>query len=239
MKNYLLHSARILTIDESSKMVLSQWHISSEVIGDPRIDTIHDDLSRPPVEVSQLIDFFIEKNVIVFGSSHEEDEELILLILPTLREWGFNTIIAPHHIERSSFLTSQINKSVLLSNLKYPNKVQCIIIDKIGILKYLYQTASISYVGGGMTAKVHNILESLIAGSVTCFGPFYKNSGAAIEWSKVMPNSIIKTKDELLDFIKESSTVERRNQFDEKRKLFLNRKKGASLRALSAINKFH
>ena len=48
------------------------------------------------------------------------------------------------------------------------------IIDKIGILRYLYHYATIAYIGGGFGKGIHNILEAATYGLAVVFGPNYK-----------------------------------------------------------------
>ncbi len=85
-------------------------------------------------------------------------------------------------------------------------KLNCLIIDNIGMLSRLYYYATITYVGGGFGADgLHNILEAAVYGKPVIFGPgFYRNfeaeelidcSGAisienAIELEKIIDNLI-------------------------------------------------
>jgi 3-deoxy-D-manno-octulosonic-acid transferase len=57
-----------------------------------------------------------------------------------------------------------------------------LIIDNIGMLKYLYSYATICYVGGGFGGDgVHNVLEAAVYGKPVVFGPVYEKYFEAVE----------------------------------------------------------
>ena len=70
-------------------------------------------------------------------------------------------IIAPHEVSEKNInrIKSKLNNKVnLLSDNKYNAQNNVLIINKIGVLKYLYKFSNISYVGGGFKKKgLHNI----------------------------------------------------------------------------------
>ena len=81
---------------------------------------------------------------------------------------NIKSIIAPHNIS-INFINNLKRKygdnCIKFSDLKneYDFKKNILIIDSIGILKYLYRYADIAYVGGGMGNKgLHNILEPAV-----------------------------------------------------------------------------
>lgn len=47
------------------------------------------------------------------------------------------------------------------------------IIDCIGILSSIYKYADIAYIGGGLGACIHNVLEAAVYGTPVIFGPNY------------------------------------------------------------------
>ncbi|HXL57382.1 MAG TPA: hypothetical protein VN958_14055, partial [Chitinophagaceae bacterium] len=52
--------------------------------------------------------------------------------------------------------------------------INTIIIDNIGMLKYLYSYATICYIGGGFGGDgVHNVLEAAVYAKPVVFGPVY------------------------------------------------------------------
>ncbi|HSF45547.1 MAG TPA: hypothetical protein VLA58_06030, partial [Chitinophagaceae bacterium] len=56
-----------------------------------------------------------------------------------------------------------------------------LIIDNIGMLSRLYHYASITYVGGGFGAGIHNILEAAVHGKPVVFGPEHEKFREAID----------------------------------------------------------
>ena len=81
---------------------------------------------------------------------------------------NIKSIIAPHDIS-INFINNLKRKygdnCIKFSDLnnEYDFKKNILIIDSIGILKYLYRYADIAYVGGGMGNKgLHNILEPAV-----------------------------------------------------------------------------
>ena len=63
----------------------------------------------------------------------------------------------------------------LLSDKVYNARYKVLLVDSIGVLKYIYKFANISYVGGGFNKKgLHNILETCIYGNPIIIGKNYK-----------------------------------------------------------------
>ena len=58
------------------------------------------------------------------------------------------------------------------------------IIDSIGILKYLYRYSDVAYIGGGFNNGIHNTLEPLSYGIPVLFGP--KNHSKFTEAKKIL-----------------------------------------------------
>ena len=90
------------------------------------------------------------------------------MIDKTIKNNSVKSIIAPHDISYD-FINKLENlygeKAIKFSCLKSEDdfKRKILIIDSIGVLKYLYAYGSISYVGGGMSNKgLHNILEPAV-----------------------------------------------------------------------------
>ena len=102
------------------------------------------------------------------------------MIDKAIKNNSIKSIIAPHDIS-SSFISKLENlygkKSIKFSCLKSEDdfKREILIIDSIGILKYLYAYGYISYVGGGMSNKgLHNILEPAVFSCPVIIGFNYK-----------------------------------------------------------------
>ena len=102
-----------------------------------------------------------------------------------------------------SRIKSKLNNKVnLLSDNEYNVQNNVLIVDSIGVLKYLYKFSNISYIGGGFQKKgLHNILEPCAYGNPVIFGKHYKFSneakaliklkgGFSIQNSKQLKNTI-------------------------------------------------
>ncbi len=130
-----------------------------------------------------LINYLGEDKCIVFGSTWERDEEIIFEYISEKINKNVKYIIAPHDVSEKNIsrIKSKLNNKVnLLSDNKYNAQNNVLIIDTIGVLKYLYKFSNISYVGGGFKKKgLHNILEPCVYGNPVIFGKYFKFSNEA------------------------------------------------------------
>lgn len=119
--------------------------------------------------------------VLVAGSTHEGEEELML---ETFRELQphypkLKLILVPRHPERFQGVKKLLANSALpyaaLSEIDKSNgQEKVILIDSMGLLMTCYQLATVAIVCGSFTSKVggHNILEPSFYGIPVVFGPF-------------------------------------------------------------------
>ena len=105
-------------------------------------------------------------------------------------------------------------RSSRFTNIDYnDNKIDALIIDKIGILAEAYKFSSISYIGCGFGKGVHNVIEPAIYGNMICFGPNYEILNEAIELVDNKLASSINNANELssvLKFINEDDELNKR-----------------------------
>ncbi len=124
-----------------------------------------------------------ERLLIVAGSTHHPEEEIILEIYKNLTsKYNFLCLfIAPRHIERISFLEKKIKEKGF-----HPVRISkgvssfggndIFLLDTVGDLFYFYSIADICFVGGSLiNYGGHNILEPLYFSKPTLFGPFMDN----------------------------------------------------------------
>ncbi len=118
--------------------------------------------SKPKKEVDLNT---LGKKVILLGSSHYPEEELVLEIFKNLKKDIKNLalIIAPRHLERIKEIQNLINKTGLSWNLRTDSKrleKDVYILNTIGELGSIYKYADVVILGGTF-AKIggHNILE--------------------------------------------------------------------------------
>ena len=169
---------KVFVVNENSKNLIEHYGNKNVFIcGDLRYDNVIPDLTE---EDEGIISEFIDgKRCIVFGSTWEEDEILILKYINE-SERDLKYIIAPHEIgENCNRIKQKIKKrSILFSEIKSNQSkgdFSCLIIDNIGMLSSLYSYCSLAYVGGGMgTTGLHNTLEPASFGKPIIIGKNYK-----------------------------------------------------------------
>ena len=130
--------------------------------------------------------------VLVIGSTHDPEEELILSQLaPVMAKFPqLKLIIAPRHPERFTSVEALLTKHGLsfgtwTKGSKSPNP-QVFLIDAMGILRKCYQLADIALVAGSFTDKVggHNIMEAQAFGIPVLTGPYMHSQPQLIECAK-------------------------------------------------------
>lgn len=159
--------------------------INASVSGDTRFDRVLE-IAEDFKSVPGIDTFIVGKKVIVAGSTWLEDDEALDHYANTYKEYCF--IIAPHDIgegrlkECESLYKNCIRYSALQTLRGLTQQPTILLIDNIGMLKYLYKYADICYVGGGFGGDgVHNVLEAAIYNKPVVFGPEYEKYIEAVE----------------------------------------------------------
>ncbi len=128
--------------------------------------------------------------VIVFGSSHDPEEKMIISILNKLSTQFSNLklVLVPRHPERFNEVAEWLQKTnVLFQRFTRINgcskDVPVILIDAMGLLRKCYQLANVAVVGGSYTHKVggHNILEPCWYGVPVLYGPYMHSQPELVE----------------------------------------------------------
>ena len=125
-----------------------------------------------------------ERPVLVAGSTHEADENVVIpafvALLETLPEALL--ILVPRYPERFSRTTQLARAAGLQTELRSQGEscsrqAQCFIIDTIGELMSYYACADVAYVGGSMGEQGgHNALEPVALGKPVLMGPNMENA---------------------------------------------------------------
>jgi 3-deoxy-D-manno-octulosonic-acid transferase len=123
----------------------------------------------------------LKQPVLLAGSTHPEDEAVLLTAFTSLKEIlpDLILIVAPRNPERSStvcrmFLEKKFNSFVLQEiEAKGSNmQLDVIVVDRIGLLSTLYAVSDISFIGGSFgTEGGHNPLEPAAYKKPILFGP--------------------------------------------------------------------
>lgn len=158
---------KIFVLDSSSKRLLESSGFHNQVIsaGDTRIEQCLKQ-TEEPYEDPLLDDFCAHEKVMVCGSTWPLDEKLLAGFADS--EKHIKLIIAPHDLSEKHlsqmekiFAAYKLAFSTGRKSAQYPleKDTQILIWDQMGTLKYIYRYADVTYVGGGFTGKLHNILE--------------------------------------------------------------------------------
>ena len=126
--------------------------------------------------------------VIVVGSTHDPEEELICRSLAPLLEHRpeIKILVVPRHPERFSTVYTTLNKKfphvASLSRLSQSDW-NILVIDAMGMLCNLYQIAHLAIVAGSFTKNIggHNIVEPALAGIPVIVGPYMHSQKALLE----------------------------------------------------------
>jgi len=174
---------------ERSQELLQSINIHNvSVTGDTRFDRVlevaAEERSYPEIEK-----FISGKKTIVAGSTWLEDDEELDHFANTHPEFSF--IIAPHDVSKDRVKECcKLYRNPILYSVyrnaepgqKPAANINTLIIDNIGILKFLYRYATVCYVGGGFGSDgIHNILEAAVYYKPVLFGPEYENFFEATE----------------------------------------------------------
>jgi len=158
------------------------------VAGDTRFDRVLQ-LAESHKKYPAIETFCAGKKVIVAGSTWTDDDEELDHYTNTHAEYRF--IIAPHDIgeerlhECETLYKHCIRYSTYTKKLENNEAVDVaintLVIDNIGMLKYLYAYATICYVGGGFGGDgVHNVAEAAVYYKPVVFGPVYEKFAEAV-----------------------------------------------------------
>jgi 3-deoxy-D-manno-octulosonic-acid transferase len=170
--------------DESLQLLKSIQITNTSVGGDTRFDRVLE-VAETFKPVSFIEEFCRGKKVIVAGSTWTDDDEALEHYVNSYKDHCF--IVASHDIgeDRLKECESLYHHTIRYSRLGVENikpGTNTLIIDNIGMLKYLYKYADICYVGGGFGGDgVHNVLEAAVYNKPVVFGPEYEKYIEAVE----------------------------------------------------------
>ncbi len=173
--------------DEGSEKLLKKYNIYNVVVcGDTRFDRVISASQQP--YTNPLVEKFKENNALwVCGSTWEEDEKLIFPVFEKRIASGqkIKLLIVPHDINaaRIENIKYKYPNSLMYSgaNDASASKAKIMVVDKMGILSFLYRFADIAYIGGGFGKGIHNLPEAAVYGVPVVFGPNHKKFTEAQE----------------------------------------------------------
>jgi 3-deoxy-D-manno-octulosonic-acid transferase len=147
------------------------------------------DLKLEPPEgvaalATDLVRALSEVPVIVAGSTHPGEEEIVLRALSACEEAGLSAalVIAPRHPQRAHPLERELRaagrRTRRRSALEGPPLAagEVLLLDTLGELPAVYAAASFAFVGGSLVpVGGHNLIEPIFAGCPVAFGPHVHN----------------------------------------------------------------
>ena len=203
-----LHNYNTMFVqDEGSETLLKKYGITNVVVcGDTRFDRVIEIATQQ--YSNPLVTKFKNNQLLwICGSTWEEDEKLIFPIFQKLIRTGvkIKLLIAPHEVSEERIKSIESNYAMTLrysgateNNISAAN---ILIIDKMGLLSYLYRFGEIAYVGGGFGKGIHNLAEAAVYGIPVLFGSNHKKFTEAAELIKCGGGFSISTLDELDNYI--------------------------------------
>lgn len=151
------------------------------VVGNLKFDTVSAAVESPDAR-------WKEHTIFLAGSTHPGEEEIVIDAFQELKASipEARLMIAPRHIERAEAVMDLLRRRGLeglkLSAFEgqWPENT-AIVVDQMGRLRYLYQSAAMVFVG--KTFKVgggQNMIEPLVFGKPTFIGPMASNFKDAV-----------------------------------------------------------
>lgn len=146
----------------------------------------YDALTETPAKTEQVDQLFTALNwhgkpVLVLGSTHPQEETMLLRAAPDFIKKGIKIVFAPRHLERREEIRHTLRQSGLpyafLSDKKPTQDTAIICADVMGLLPSLYARACLTFVGGSVAPRgTHNLLEPAILGKTVLFGKHFYNT---------------------------------------------------------------
>jgi len=152
------------------------------VCGNVKYDTLNDAPSKVP-QVDQLLTKlgWNGKPILVLGSTHPQEETMLLRAAPELIKHQIKIIFAPRHLERTAEIRATLRQSGLhhafISDENFDKNTDILCADVMGLLQSLYARATLTFVGGSVAPRgAHNLLEPAILSKTVLFGKHFYNT---------------------------------------------------------------
>jgi 3-deoxy-D-manno-octulosonic-acid transferase len=188
--NLLQHFTLLLMRDEQqaeNARKLGAEERTMAVTGNTKFDNARPD--PPPEKVRELREAFGVGDGVpiwVVGSTHDDEEALILGVFARLRQAIPNVrlILAPRYVERAERVAGLAKTAGFsVRRRSQPGEpVDVMVLDTIGELAACYALADLVFVGGSFVKRGgQNILEPAACGKPTIFGPYMQNFADSVQ----------------------------------------------------------
>ncbi len=140
-----------------------------------------------PVQLLKLINVSPSQPILVAGSTHPGEEEILFNIVADLRRKfpRLFLILVPRHVERTREVVDLAKrkqvKFILRSDISArleqgAGPYDCLIVNTTGELKWFYKVATAIFVGKSLVGEGgQNIVEAAVSGHPVTFGPNMQN----------------------------------------------------------------
>ncbi len=200
-KWFLKHLQKVNVFLVQNKASL-QWakkhNLNAILSGDTRVDKVILN-AKEEKEFELIKDFCTRKPTLVLGSMWQKDWELWKKALKNLND--YQIILAPHEVDEANIKKFDGVNWMYYSKINRIKNSDFLMIDSIGILKFVYKYATLVYIGGGFGKGIHNILEANVFGKAVIFGPKYLKAQEAVDLINLNCAFNISNEDDLLDKI--------------------------------------
>lgn len=146
----------------------------------------YDTLSANPPRTDQLAQLlktlgWSGKPLFVLGSTHPQEEALLLRTAPDILKTGAKILFAPRHLERRTEVEQSLRQSglrfAMASQNDFEKDTDILCMDKMGLLQAAYSFATLAFVGGSIApCGAHNLLEPAILSKTVLFGKYFYNT---------------------------------------------------------------
>jgi 3-deoxy-D-manno-octulosonic-acid transferase len=224
----------------------------TKVVGNLKFDQAFPSFTQESLgKMAEALGFHGEKKVLIAGSTHSGEEEILVNVYKELKKMEPNLllILAPRHLERLEEVETILRKEVVswLRKTSLPTRpfdqesLEVILLDTMGELMSIYSLGTLVFVGGSLVSiGGHNPLEPLFFRKCVLFGPhmfhFTEISSRLVEAGGAIQ---VSGKEELLSQLRCLLFDQRaREEVGEKGYQFLERHQGTTERMFEEIRPF-
>lgn len=146
----------------------------------------YDALNDAPAKTAEVDDMLTAlgwngKPVLVLGSTHPQEETMMLRAAPDLVKKEIKIIFAPRHLERLPEIRATLRQSgiahAFMSEKNFSKNTSVVCADVMGMLPALYARSTLAFVGGSVVKRgAHNLLEPAILSKTVLFGQHFFNA---------------------------------------------------------------
>lgn len=174
---------------------ITKGNVNIQVCGDSRFDAVVEKIQtqKPSEKFIKFTEKFNSYTPIILGSTYLECEDVIFPTIPELLT-SFNCTIwiFPHkvHAERIQNIQKSLEEVgieyMIYSKLSSNEKIKRVVVmDELGLLAFAYEHSVITYIGGALHNRVHNVIEPAYFGNPILAGPKIHNSAEALVLKKI------------------------------------------------------